>query len=121
MADETTQAPTQAGQAPAPVQQNVPQPVSVIRPPATAEQARPAPPGTEDPRARAAALRREAAQIEASLGGPATVNVKVGPPHAELHFGGMFVGTEFVPVPAGRLASLQQAANDAGVTLITEV
>jgi hypothetical protein len=116
MADDT-QAGSQAGTP----QQAVPQPASVIRPPATAEQARPAPPSDDsDPRARAAALRREAAAIEASLGGPATVNVKVGPPHSELHFGGIYVGNDFTPVPMNRLAALQQAADSAGVNLITE-
>jgi hypothetical protein len=102
------------------VQQNVPQPTTMIRPPATAEETRPAPPGTEDPRARAAALRREAAELEASAGGPATINVKIEPPHSELHFGGTFVGNDFVPVPRTRLAAIQQAADNAGVTLVTE-
>lgn len=112
MADQTQAAPqAQAGQV-------VPQPVSAIRPPATAAEARPT--GDPDPRAEAAALRRRAAEIEASLGGPATINVKIEPPHSELHFGGIYVGNEFVPVPRTRLASLQQAADNAGVTLTTE-
>lgn len=101
--------------------QTVPQPASVIRPPATAEETRPAPPSDDsNPLARAAALRREAAAIEEAAGGPAMINVKVEPPHSEMHFGGLWVGNEFTPVPRTRLAALQQAADDAQVTLVTE-
>jgi hypothetical protein len=93
----------------------------MIRPPATAEEARPAPPSDDsNPLARAAALRREAAEIEASAGGPPTINVKVEAPHESILFGGMYVGNDFVPVPRNRLSALQQAADNAGVTLTTE-
>jgi len=114
MAEETPQ-PQQAGQA-------VPQPASVVRTPSTAEQTRPAPPGDDsNPLARAAALRREVARLEQAAGeGPATINVKIEPPHSELHFGGTYVGNEFVPVPRSRLSAIQQAADNAGVTLTTE-
>ena len=102
--------------------QAVPQPASVIRTPSTAEETRPAPPSDDsNPIARAAALRREAARLEQEAGaGTPTINVKIEPPHSELHFGGTFVGNDFVPVPRSRLAAIQQAADNAGVTLTTE-
>lgn len=136
MADENSQAGTQAKtavpaaadqQTAAPVPQaggaiqNVPQPTSMIRPPATAEETRPAPPGDDtNAAARIRALRQEADKLEAGLHGPATVKVKVELPHSELHFGGLFVDNEFTPVPLERLASLQQAAENAQVTLTVE-
>jgi hypothetical protein len=98
-------------------EQAVPEPVPSIRPPATAQQAAAA---ADDPLARAAALRREAAQIEAGLAGPAVVRVKVAAPHSAMQFGGLYVGPDFTPVPASRLTDLLQAAGRAGVTLITE-
>jgi hypothetical protein len=103
-------------------QKAVPQPTVMIRPPATAAETRPAPPSDDsNPLARAAELRRQAAAIEAAAGqGPPTVNVKIESPHSEMHFGGLLVGNEFAPVPRDRLAALQQAADNAGVTLITE-
>lgn len=74
-----------------------------------------------DPRARAAALRAEAAAIEAALANAATVNVRVGPPHCEMRFAGYILTADYpTPVPASRLADLQQAAGTAGVNLITE-
>jgi hypothetical protein len=121
MADETPQAPAQQ---PAQPQQGqaVPQPQAVIRPPATAAQARPAPlPEEESPRAKAARLRREAAEIERSLPQvEGTVRVRVNLPHSEFHFGGVHIGNEFVPVNAALLADVMQAADNSGVELITE-
>lgn len=94
-----------------------PQPAPAIRP--ATGQAQPADSG--DPRARAAALRAEAARIEAALEGPGTVNVKVAPPHSEMRFGGYTLTADYpTPVPASRLPDIQQAAGQAGVTLITE-
>lgn len=130
MADENDQAGSQAERPAAAVGavaqaggvQKVPvEPVSSIRPPATVEQARPAPPGDEpDPLARARALRAEADELVRSAGHVATVRVKLEPPHTELHFGGLFVGEDFGPVPVNRLADLEQAARNAGATLTTE-
>lgn len=95
----------------------VPQPAPMIRP-GTGSQP---PADTADPRARAAALRAEAAALEASLEGPGTVNVKVGPPHSQMLFGGFNLSADWpTPVPAARLADLRQAADRAGVQLITE-
>ena len=100
--------------------QAVPQPASVIRPPATAEQTVPAP-ADDSPEAKVARLRGELAEAEAALPRkPGTVPVKVGPPHSEFHFGGVSVGNDFTPVNESQLASLQQAAARSGVELITE-
>ena len=75
----------------------------------------------EDPRDKAARLRREAAEIEATLPAPEnTVRVKVEEPHTEFHFGAVSVGTEYTHVPASYLADFQNAAEAAGVTLTTE-
>lgn len=124
MADEKDQAGSQTGApaAPAPVvQQAVPQPVSSIRPPASAEQARPEPPSEDgDPRARVLALRAEADALESQMRGDHVVNIKVEAPHAALLFGGLYVGNEFTPVPRSRLADLERAAADAGAVLTTE-
>jgi hypothetical protein len=99
-----------------------PQPADMIRPPATAEAARPAQPeAKEEPRDKAARLRREAAEIEAGLPAPDdTVRVKVEEPHIQFEFGGTVIGNEFVPVHTMRLTEVQQAADAAGVKLTTE-
>jgi hypothetical protein len=110
MADETPASP-------AAEQKAVPSPAPVLRPAPDS----PVPPESDaDKRARAAELRREAAALDALAGGIRTVNVKVEPPHSELHFGGLSVGNDFTPIPADRLASLQGAASNAGVELTTE-
>lgn len=116
MADEQTgtQAGTQPGQA-------VPQPADVIRPPSTAAQTAPKVVAPDDPRQQIAALRAEADRLEETLPKtPGTVRVKVMPPHAEFHFGGVVVGSEFTPVNELQLSSLQQAASRSGVELATE-
>lgn len=103
-------------------QQETPKPADVIRPPATAEQAAPSVlADKESPVERAARLRRELAEAEASLPAPeGTTRVKVEPPHDGLHFGGISVGNEFVPVNTHQLSDLQAAAESAGVKLTTE-
>lgn len=90
-------------------------------PPVRAAAAQYAPADGGDPRARAAALRAEAAAIEASLKSAETVNVRVGPPHSQMWFAGYILTADYpTPVPSSRLADLQQAAGIAGVNLITE-
>lgn len=72
----------------------------------------------EDPRAKAARLRAEAAAIEASLpAGPGTVKVKVAPPHHYFSFGAARLGPEYSEIPAAALAGVMQSAAEAGVTL----
>lgn len=103
-------------------EQVTPQPADVVRPPATTAQAAPAAREPEEsPADKAARLRREAAEIEASLPAPeGTARVRVEPPHDGLHFGGISVGNEFVPVNVYQLSGLQAAAESAGVKLTTE-
>lgn len=102
--------------------QAVPQPASVIRPPATAEQTVPAPaPADDSPEAKVARLRGELADAEAALPRrPGTIGVRVEPPHSEFHFGGVVVGNDFTPVNELQVPSLQQAAARSGVELTTE-
>ena len=72
----------------------------------------------EDPRARAARLRAEAAAIEASFpAGPGMVKVKVAPPHQFFSFGPASLGPEYSEIPAAALAGVMQSAVEAGVTL----
>ena len=121
MADE--QAPTQSPAASAPKPAQVqPQAADVVKPPATAAQARPdAPADNEDPRSKAARLRREAAEIEATLtADEGHTRVKVEAPHIQFEFGGTLIGDEFVPVHNTKLADIQEAADAAGVTLTIE-
>lgn len=121
MADEKADSQADAPAAPALVQQAVPQAVSSIRPPASAEQARPAAPTDDgDPRAQIQALRAKADALESQMRGDHTVNVKVEAPHGSLLFGGLWVGSDFTPVPRSRLADLERAAADAGAVLTTE-
>jgi hypothetical protein len=112
MADE--QADSQAG--------TVPEAVDVIRPPSTADQARPAPaPADDSPEGRVARARAELAEAEAALPRqPGTVNVKVEPPHSEFHFGGISLYGDYTPVSESMLSHVQQAADAAGVKLTTE-
>jgi hypothetical protein len=102
--------------------QGVPQVQPVIRPPATAAETKPADPGAdEQPRDKAARLRREAAAIEATLPrAEGTTRVKVEPPHSELSRGAVVVGNEFVPVSNFQLADFIAAADAAGVKLTIE-
>lgn len=121
MADDKDQSPPGAVPVAGGEQKAVPEPAPPFRYP-TAEQAAPdTGPGETDPRAKAAALRKEAAQLESGLTAvPGTVQVKVAPPHALFEFAELAVSSDFTPVPAGRLATLEQAAANSGVTLITE-
>jgi hypothetical protein len=114
MADE--QAASQAGT------QAVPQAADMIRPPSTAAAARPAPPPADDsPEGRVQRARAELAEAEAALPKQTGVtNVKVEPPHAEFHFGGSSVYSDFGPVNDLLLPHVQQAADAAGVKLTTE-
>jgi hypothetical protein len=116
MTDMAEQAGTEAGT------QVVPQAASVIRPPATAEQTRPAPPPADDsPEARVQRARAELAEAEAALPKQTGMtNVRVEPPHAEFHFGGSSVYSDFGPVNDLLLPHVQQAADAAGVKLTTE-
>jgi hypothetical protein len=94
----------------------------VIRPPATADQTRPAPPPADDsPEGRVARARAELAEAEAALPKQAGMtNVKVEEPHSEFHFGGVSLYGDFGPVNDLLLPHVQQAADAAGVKLTTE-
>lgn len=75
-------------------------------------------PAAPDPRARAEQLRAQLAEAEAAVPAPAgTVKVRVMPPHDSFTRGGVTVGRDFTPVPAGLLPELISAADGAGVTL----
>jgi hypothetical protein len=116
MTDMAEQAESQPGT------QTVPQAADMIRPPSTADQTRPAPPPSDDsPEARVQRARAELAEAEAALPRQAGMtNVKVLPPHSEFHFGGSSVYSDFGPVNDLLLPHVQQAADAAGVKLITE-
>lgn len=75
-------------------------------------------PSQPDPAERVGKLRAELAVAEAALPpAPGTVRVRVAPPHDSFSVGGVTVGPDFTPVPAGALAGLLGAAADAGVTI----
>lgn len=75
------------------------------------------PAAAKDPRDRAAELEAELAQIRvAAVPGP-TVRMRVLPPHDTFTRGSVTVGRDPTPVPAGFLALLQQAADEAGVKI----
>lgn len=77
---------------------------------------------SQDPLAVAAALRAEAAAIEASVPpAPGTSRWRVEPPHTGFSFGSISLsGGEYRPVPDVLLASVLQAAAEAGVTLTAQ-
>ncbi len=77
-----------------------------------------APSPQEDAADRVEKLRAQLAEAEAGVPAPlGTVRVRVAPPHDSFTVGGVSVGRDFTPVPAGALAQLSAAAADAGVTL----
>ena len=70
------------------------------------------------PQERVAALRAQLAEAEAALPPvPGTARVRVMPPHDSFTRGGVTVGRDYTPVPAGALTQLMTAAADAGVTI----
>lgn len=59
-----------------------------------------------------------AAKREAALAArPGQVQVRVEPPHSEMHFGGHVISNDWTSVPESALAPLTVAAADSGVTL----
>jgi hypothetical protein len=77
-----------------------------------------APAKEESPRDLVARLRAELAMATAALPQePGTVRLRVTGPHDSFAYGGITVGTDPVPVPAGAVPQLMSAAADAGVTL----
>lgn len=85
-------------------------------PPPAGKQA--VPPPQDTGRERIERLRAELAMAEAALPpAPGTVRVRVMPPHDTFTLGGVTVGPDFTPLPAGALPQLMTAAGDAGVTL----
>lgn len=88
------------------------------QPAAPAVKQPPAPSPQDTARERVEKLRAELAMAEAALPAPAgTVRVRVAPPHDSFTLGGVTVGPDFTPVPAGALTRMMSAAADAGVTL----
>ena len=79
----------------------------------------PAAPSPQDDAAdRVEKLRAQLAAAEAAVPpSPGTVRVRVAKPHDSFSVGGVTVGRDFTPVPAGALSQLTAAAADAGVTL----
>jgi hypothetical protein len=83
--------------------------------------AKPAAKPPEDPYGEAKLLRAQAAALEKGIPPePGTVRLKVAKPHDSFTAGGITVGTDPVPVPAGAVPQLMTAAADAGVTLVEE-
>jgi hypothetical protein len=69
-------------------------------------------------RERVGKLRAQLAEAEAALPvEPGTVRLRVTEPHDSFSSGGVTVGRDPTPVPAGAVPQLMSAAGDAGVTL----
>lgn len=69
-------------------------------------------------RERIGKLRAQLAEAEAALPPePGTVRLRVTEPHDSFTVGGVTVGRDPTPVPAGAVPQLMTAAGDAGVTL----
>jgi hypothetical protein len=74
-----------------------------------------------DKRDKIASLRAEADELELTLPPPAnTEMLKVEAPHESFGFGGVWVGTDWSPVPVHLVAGVMQAASEAGVTITQE-
>jgi hypothetical protein len=77
-----------------------------------------APSAQDAARDRVGKLRAQLADAEAALPAPpGTVRLRVTGPHDSFAYGGLSVGRDPVPVPAGAVPQLMTAAGDAGVTL----
>lgn len=82
-----------------------------------------APPADEPEDGRDAEISRLKLELEAA-GKPQdgrfmvpTVEMRVMPPHVEMHHGGVTLGTDWTEVPEHMSAALQGAAQDAGVKI----
>jgi hypothetical protein len=74
-----------------------------------------------DKRDKVASLRAEADELERTLPPPSnTERLKVTAPHESFGFGGVWVGTDWSPVPVHMVAGVMQAAAEAGVSIIQE-
>ena len=75
----------------------------------------------EDPQARVARLRAALSEAESALPPkPNVTRIQVDKPHEFFTFGSATVGPSWTEVPNILVPSLLRAADEAGVTLITE-
>lgn len=78
----------------------------------------PAPSPEDAARERVGKLRAQLAEAQAALPPePGTVRLRVVRPHDSFTVGGVTVGADLTPVPAGAVPQLMTAAADAGVTI----
>jgi hypothetical protein len=73
---------------------------------------------TSDEEAQFAALAGKREKALAAQAG--WVNVKIEPPHSEMHRGGHIITNDWTRVPERDLAMLAESAADAGVTFVTQ-